>query len=258
MRKPHEVWAKAVDNMAKTLAYVWANRLIFYKALRFRFPGDPEDGRKYGWKHPDLVAHLNRHWTGSMDNYPQTVWRLLGERTITGDQRGEGHLGGDFWRVLRDKKGKRKGRVYERHLEGRWWVNDICTSLLAPGPRGPVGTTRLEVLREGVQECEARIFIERALLDEKLKAKLGAKLAKRCQEALDERVRIMLRGLSSLQLTGNCYTYATSVSWCKTPGVAGHAWFVASGWQERSRKLYALAAEVEQALGKRQPLFSVP
>jgi hypothetical protein len=38
LRTPHEEWAKAVDNMAKTLAYVWANRLIFYKALRARFP----------------------------------------------------------------------------------------------------------------------------------------------------------------------------------------------------------------------------
>jgi hypothetical protein len=38
VRTPHEQWAKAVDNMAKTLAYVWANRLIFHKALRSRFP----------------------------------------------------------------------------------------------------------------------------------------------------------------------------------------------------------------------------
>jgi len=38
VRTPHEEWAKAVDNMAKTLAYVWVNRIIFYKALRTRFP----------------------------------------------------------------------------------------------------------------------------------------------------------------------------------------------------------------------------
>jgi methylase of polypeptide subunit release factors len=37
VRTPHEEWAKSVDNMAKTLAYVWANRMIFYKALRARF-----------------------------------------------------------------------------------------------------------------------------------------------------------------------------------------------------------------------------
>jgi methylase of polypeptide subunit release factors len=41
LRTPHEEWARLVDNMAKTLAYVWANRLIFYKALRARFPELP-------------------------------------------------------------------------------------------------------------------------------------------------------------------------------------------------------------------------
>ena len=41
VRSPNEEWVKAVDNMAKTLAYVWANRLIFYKALRARFPKLP-------------------------------------------------------------------------------------------------------------------------------------------------------------------------------------------------------------------------
>jgi hypothetical protein len=41
VRSPHEEWCKFVDNMAKTLAYVWANRLIFYKALRARFPDLP-------------------------------------------------------------------------------------------------------------------------------------------------------------------------------------------------------------------------
>lgn len=41
IRTPHEEWVKLVDNMAKTLAYVWANRLIFYKALRARFSDLP-------------------------------------------------------------------------------------------------------------------------------------------------------------------------------------------------------------------------
>jgi methylase of polypeptide subunit release factors len=41
LRTPHEEWIRLVDNMAKTLAYIWANRLIFYKALRARFPDLP-------------------------------------------------------------------------------------------------------------------------------------------------------------------------------------------------------------------------
>jgi methylase of polypeptide subunit release factors len=36
-RRVPEEWAKSVDHMAKTLVYVWSNRLLFYKALRARF-----------------------------------------------------------------------------------------------------------------------------------------------------------------------------------------------------------------------------
>ncbi len=55
IHEQHEEWAKLVDNMAKTLAYVWANRLIFYKALRFRFPDLPRLELKKSVKTPDLA-----------------------------------------------------------------------------------------------------------------------------------------------------------------------------------------------------------
>ena len=61
VRTPHEEWAKAVDNMAKTLAYVWANRLIFYKALRARFPDLPRlELRRSVKKADEAVAAFNR------------------------------------------------------------------------------------------------------------------------------------------------------------------------------------------------------
>ena len=61
VRTPHEEWAKAVDNMAKTLAYVWANRLIFYKALRGRFPDLPRLELRPSVKKPDdAVGRLQR------------------------------------------------------------------------------------------------------------------------------------------------------------------------------------------------------
>jgi hypothetical protein len=53
VRTPHEEWVKAVDNMAKTLSYVWANRLIFYKALRTRFPDLPRLELKAAVRNPD-------------------------------------------------------------------------------------------------------------------------------------------------------------------------------------------------------------
>lgn len=41
-RKHPDEWRRALDNAARTLAYIWTNRFIFYKALRARFPGLPK------------------------------------------------------------------------------------------------------------------------------------------------------------------------------------------------------------------------
>ncbi len=58
VRTPQEEWIKAVDNMAKTLAYVWANRLIFYKALRARFTELPRLELRRSVRNPEeaLIA----------------------------------------------------------------------------------------------------------------------------------------------------------------------------------------------------------
>ena len=42
IRNQPDEWRKAVDNAARTLAYIWTNRFIFYKALRSRFPELPK------------------------------------------------------------------------------------------------------------------------------------------------------------------------------------------------------------------------
>ena len=68
VRTPHEEWVKAVDNMAKTLAYVWANRLIFYKALRARFPDLPRLELRPSVKTPeDALAALNRFFERAVE-----------------------------------------------------------------------------------------------------------------------------------------------------------------------------------------------
>ena len=90
---------------------------------------------------------------------------------------------------------------------------------LSPGKNGAVSTVRIEMLRENVQEIEARIFIEKILANPAKKAKLGDELAKRAQEVLDERKRLCNRSLR--------YREA-----------------LASGIAELSEKLYELAAEV--------------
>ena len=51
--------------------------------------------------------------------------------------------------------------------------------ILGIGKDGPLATGRSEAFRENMQEIEARVFIEKALLDKAKKAKLGADLARR-------------------------------------------------------------------------------
>ncbi len=41
-RSQPEEWRKTLDSAARSLAYIWTNRLIFYKALRARFPELPK------------------------------------------------------------------------------------------------------------------------------------------------------------------------------------------------------------------------
>jgi hypothetical protein len=205
----------------------------------------------YGWKEPRLDVVFERNT--SLDTYPPSRWLFFPETAITGELRGIGRIGADYWRAVKDERGRRVGWVHDRFQEGRWGGSSIllnlCNPVLAPGEGGPVATNRLIALVEGIQECEARIFIERALTDEGSRAKLGEDLAKRAESVLDERLRFMWKTLSNYQLGGPMFFGATAWRW--TAGIPGHRWFLGSGWQERSRALYAVAAEVADKLGER-------
>lgn len=205
------------------------------------------DKRKFGWKSPSLIADYERH--RDINTLPPTNWRHMGEWNIAGEQRGVGRVGADYWPVVRDKRGERRGTVGSRYPQSSRRNLDLYSCLLSPGPDGPVATARYESFREGIQECEARIVIERALTDDALREKLGDSLSRRCRDALVEHVLCMYKGLSNLQLYGYFWSYATS--WRGSEGVAGHTWFVGSGWQRRTERLYALAGEVERALAQK-------
>ncbi len=68
VRSPRDEWEKSVKNMARTLAYIWANRLIFYKALRARFPELPRLDIKPSIKtSEDAVQALNRFFQRAVE-----------------------------------------------------------------------------------------------------------------------------------------------------------------------------------------------
>jgi len=205
------------------------------------------EGSLFGWKQSQLTVAYERN-TG-LESFPASRWRHFGESNITGGQRGMGRIGLDYWKVTRDSRGRRHQRAFQRFPESQWMNLNITTSVLAPGPDGPVATQRFVAMLEGVQECEARIFVERALTDPKLKARLGADLASRCEALLTERAWRMWKCLSNLLLTGPGWANATGWRW--TANVSGHRWHLGSDWQQQTRKLYDLAGEVSTRLGAR-------
>jgi hypothetical protein len=212
-------------------------------------PVDPANKRSYGWKKEPVIwaqQLLRPGSRGEMDMLPGSMWGAMTEITLAGGQRGFGRLGGDMWFVLKNKAGLRTSRVYDRYPWSCWPNLELCCSLLAPGPDGPVPTAHFEQMREGVQECEARVFIEQALVDPARREKLGPDLAKRCQTLLDERVLSDLRGVAEYK-TGP-HAYSAPYTWWFQNGVAGHAWKQSSGWRQRSAAIFALAGEVEKKL----------
>ena len=89
-------------------------------------------------------------------------------------------------------------------------------------------TVRYQMMRENIQACEARIFLERLLLEEP--CRLDGRLAAKCRDLLDERTR-----------------------WHRMQGVAPAAYlsWPYSGWEARLAKLYHAAAEAAHALAKK-------
>ncbi len=239
----------------KYLSGVWAGG---------KFPKDPSEGRTYGWKRAfsgtkiksedfsssspsgPVLVHFPRSMYG---NYPITTFRFMGEMNIAGCQRGFARFGADFWAVRKDSRGRWRGGLSARYAKTQWRNLNIRLSVFSPGKDGAISTQRFEMLREGIQECEARIFIEKALTDENLRAKLGEELAKKSQAVLDERIVPMRMGASTLACAGAWTSYAyIDNTWWQAPGVMGYYWYVGSGWQERSEKLYSAAAEVAEKL----------
>ncbi len=195
---------------------------------------DPQKKRRYGWQQDPghLVTHFPRHFSGniSLRGFPAPwTFRLCMEGALACGRNGIGRVGGDFFRIPTrrfpgpDRRaryvrgGVRFGR-YPRSSVAQLNLQATTTDLFAPGPDGPVGTIRFENALEGNQAAEARIFIEKALLDKG--RPLPAGLAERCRKLVDERTNVLRM-------------------WA-----IGAEPFSRYQWQDRERRLYNLAGEV--------------
>jgi len=206
-------------------------------------PTDPDfqvyrKKRYYGWKNPSLRVIFPRssgpyvlHLKTPLETYRFTA---EGAFVSASELRGIGRIGADFWAVIKGARGSARslcGRYPESHM-GQLHMAYSFPFLLAPGKEGAIATGRYEMMRESLQEAEARVFIEKALLNPKLKVKLGEPLCTRLQKMLDDRVRIFMRANGVHELMPD-----------------DHLWYYSENWQKRSAELYSAAAEVAKKLG---------
>jgi hypothetical protein len=190
---------------------------------------DPAVKRYYGWQRENITTQFARYTRFGSAWNALTFLRLLPEWNIAGNQNGVGRLGADFFEV-------RPGR----DPRTSWKTASVrSASWLSPGENGAIPTADFLIFREGIQECEARIFLEKILTDEGGRSRLGDDLARRAQELLDERTRHAAWILDLKHMNHNSRGGILGSGCPLTPP----GWYAWSGWQERSGRLYALAAE---------------
>jgi len=134
-----------------------------------------------------------------------TPWafRIFPERAVFTGYRGTGRMGGDYW----------ARSYYDGCRHGGGAPGFSILKSLWPGPDGAESSGRFEAMIEGLQELEARIFVEQAL-DRGI---LSSEQAKRVTEQLGRHFK---------------GTFAVGLD-----------------WQARSKAMYQLASEVAQTVG---------
>jgi hypothetical protein len=192
---------------------------------------DPDTRRVYGWAFPYGVPGGLRTWLDRAvyDVALGTRFPTLREQVLLAHRPGIGQIGADFWPHPRpDGKGVEVTYSrFPRTAQGGAG-NKACTThqLLYPGPDGAVPTVRYELVRENIQECEARMFLERLLTAKP--CPLSDDLARECQAVLDERTR----------------WHRLGYSWVFPDMTL--AWPY-SGWESRSARLFEAAEEAAKA-----------
>jgi len=185
----------------------------------------PGRQRRHGWATTPPVTMSQRLY----DQWqPPRMMRTMAERALLLGDSGAGRMCLDYWPV--------KGSTNLGSLFNRWPDSSACQRrpflryLSLPGRAGAVATIKTEAMREGLQEAEARIFIEQTLV----KKRITGPLAERCQRLLDERADF-------------CRMVHSSAGYGKTAPLRVT---YGAGWQQRSADLYRLAAEVAGRLAE--------
>lgn len=160
------------------------------------------------------------------DNSPPVSFRLMANSQVFNRSRGLTRQGIDKWPVVNPHHPDRGARrmVQGAGGWGRLYRNKV-RAVAAPGPDGALPTVRFEMLRQGFQDTEARIYLERILVDEEKLALMDTAFEQEVRDLV--RAEVLYRDLDS---------YPPFV------------WTAGKDWQWRLDRLYTLAAEAQRKL----------
>jgi hypothetical protein len=196
----------------------FAKREEFYKVVNdIRYNGGwPSFRDDMGWKTKTLHL-LNPRVGGTCTALHATshpfAFRVMPDRALARGWAGFTRVGADEWAATH----------YESMAIPKWLTGLPVLFTLWPGGEGAESSARFEALLEGIQEAEARVFIEQALD----RGQVPPALARRARKALADHSEETSFWLgNSIIHSLEQYPYR---------------------WQERSRRLYQTAAEVARA-----------
>lgn len=211
---PGVFWAKG-SHAGSPNEYNKAVATVYNNNLRIEFTS------RKGWKNRDHWLTYPRYWNTVIETTDYSLpfsFRMMVERAIAAGSRGFSRMGFDFWKDH-----------YRYGVKRMTYAVGVPNLMLTwPGKEGPESSTRYEMLIEGMQETEARIFLEQSL--EKLSDEKYGELKKRVQGMLDRR-------LAETNLESPAQTSLAFVGLCSV------------NWKKRSNELYQTAAEVAQIMG---------
>jgi len=171
----------------------------------------PDQQRDYGWKwRDDETLGVHAHWPRQVmpETAPLGMIEHVMEMHIISSPFGTkkyayaglSYQGAEFWvipGVASKSSNGTEGTLIDRFPESIWGSISISNGTrywLAPGPNGAISTARFEVLREGIEDANVRVFLERVLTNPARRASLGEDLANKAQALLDERAIMIASG----------------------------------------------------------------
>jgi glycosyl hydrolase family 123 len=141
--------------------------------------------RQYAGKLKPTTAYC----THARNQYRESRWpklwtvRTRHELAILKGNDGLENVGADHFPGMKDGRGRLLRNPYwSAYAQG---PNGGTAALLGAGDKGPLGTERFEAMREGIQSCEALVFIQKALEAKKI----NGDLAKRANKLLDDHAK---------------------------------------------------------------------